>query len=169
MSLSKVINLFAGPGAGKSTLASGVFYHLKSAGLNCELVTEFAKDLTWSKRNECLKCQPYILGKQYNKLFRLNGKVDYIITDSPLLLSVIYNTKHHSLNQLAFDLFNEFNNINFFVIRVKDYLQIGRSQTFEESLLIDQAIINMLNIHKQEYINVFGSYVGVETILKTIQ
>ena len=39
----KVINLFAGPGAGKSTTAAGLFHLMKIAGMNVELVTEFSR------------------------------------------------------------------------------------------------------------------------------
>lgn len=44
-----VCNYFSGPGAGKSTLAAATFAKLKMLGVNCELVTEFAKDKTWEK------------------------------------------------------------------------------------------------------------------------
>lgn len=39
-----VINLFAGPGSGKSTTCAGVFNKLKLAGINCEMALEYAKD-----------------------------------------------------------------------------------------------------------------------------
>ena len=45
----KVINLFAGPGTGKSTTAAGLFYKMKSKGYMVELVTEFAKDLVYQE------------------------------------------------------------------------------------------------------------------------
>lgn len=41
-----VVNLFGGPGSGKSTGAAYVFARLKMLGYNAELVTEFAKDKT---------------------------------------------------------------------------------------------------------------------------
>lgn len=46
----KVINLFGGPGIGKSTLAAGLFEHMKIAGFNVELVNEYAKDMVWEQR-----------------------------------------------------------------------------------------------------------------------
>ena len=49
-----VCNFFSGPGAGKSTLAAAVFAKLKMLGVNCELVTEFAKDKTWEKNYTAL-------------------------------------------------------------------------------------------------------------------
>lgn len=39
-----VVNMFGAPGAGKSTGAAYIFSKLKMAGVNAELVTEFAKD-----------------------------------------------------------------------------------------------------------------------------
>lgn len=44
-----VINLFGGPGSGKSTGAAYIFSQLKMKGINCELITEYAKDKTWEK------------------------------------------------------------------------------------------------------------------------
>ena len=41
------ICLYASPSSGKSTMAANVFSKLKMFGVNCELVTEFAKDLVW--------------------------------------------------------------------------------------------------------------------------
>ena len=44
------VNLFGGPGIGKSTTAAGVFNLLKLHGIETELITEFAKDLVWEER-----------------------------------------------------------------------------------------------------------------------
>ena len=40
----KVINLYGGPGTGKSTTAAALFALIKREGYNVELVTEFAID-----------------------------------------------------------------------------------------------------------------------------
>ena len=68
-----VCNLFGPPGAGKSTLAAYVFAKLKMMGVNCELVTEFAKDKVWEKNNEALSNQIYIFAKQYYRMSRCTG------------------------------------------------------------------------------------------------
>ena len=39
-----VINLFGGPGCGKSTTMARLFADLKARGYNVEMVSEFAKD-----------------------------------------------------------------------------------------------------------------------------
>ena len=131
-----IINLFGAPGAGKSTGAAYLFYKLKSAGINAELVTEFAKDKVWENNEEVFKNQAYIFGKQYFKISRCIGKVDVIITDSPLLLSALYNTSDvlgEEFDNVVKNVFYSYNNINFFVNRVKEYNPEGRHQTEEES------------------------------------
>lgn len=42
-----VVNLFGGPGCGKSTTMARLFADLKTRGLNVEMVSEFAKDLVY--------------------------------------------------------------------------------------------------------------------------
>lgn len=87
-----VVSLYAGPGAGKSTLAAYTFSKLKMLGVNCELVTEFAKDKVWEKNNTALDNQIYIFAKQQYRIARCADKVDVIVTDSPLFLSAFYNS-----------------------------------------------------------------------------
>ena len=88
--MTTYINLFGGPGSGKSTLAAGIFSEMKRQGKSVELVTEFAKDLVWENRQDTLAVQPYVSMKQFRNLFRLKGKVDYVVTDSPLLKDSVY-------------------------------------------------------------------------------
>ena len=56
---TKIINLFGGPGCGKSTTASGIFYELKKRGYECELSLEFAKDKVWEDSLRTLDDQIY--------------------------------------------------------------------------------------------------------------
>lgn len=144
----KVINLFAGPGAGKSTIAAGVFSKMKKLGLNVELVTEYAKDLTWEGRQNLLNYdQLYVFAKQQRRLDRLRNVVDYVVTDSPLLLGLAYLRKDYpaSLGGLIYDYWNRYNNINFFLSREdKVYNPIGRNQTEEEARKLDDKIYSIL-------------------------
>ena len=86
-----VVNLFGAPSAGKSTGAAYVFSQLKLRNINAELVTEYAKDKVWEESVEVFKNQAYIFGKQYFRISRVDGKVDVVVTDSPILLSAYYN------------------------------------------------------------------------------
>lgn len=131
ISRSKMIcvNFFSGPGAGKSTLAAYVFAKLKMMGVNCELVTEFAKDKVWEKNNEALSNQIYIFAKQYYRITRCAEKVDVVITDSPLFLSPFYNKDpdiDEPLKQLVFNITAKYDNLNYFIHRVKKYNPVGR-------------------------------------------
>jgi adenylate kinase family enzyme len=46
------VNLFGSPGTGKSTMAASIFAELKWRGVDCEIVTEYAKELTWKAKKE---------------------------------------------------------------------------------------------------------------------
>lgn len=140
--MTKVINLFAGPGAGKSTTAAALFVELKRRDLKCELVTEYAKDMTYERRSNILADQLYILAKQSRRIDRLKGVVDYIVTDSPLLLGLMYVPTNYypSYRNLVLEVFNSSENCNFYIKRVKKYQSYGRSQTEEEAKIIDQRI-----------------------------
>lgn len=130
------ISLFGPPGSGKSTLAAFVFAKLKMMGVNCELVTEFAKDKVWEKNNEALSNQIYIFAKQYYRMSRCTGQVDVIITDSPLFLGPFYNKDpeiDEPLKQLARVITERYDNLNYFLRRVKKYNPVGRLQSEEES------------------------------------
>ena len=132
----KVINLFGQPSAGKSTTAAGVFHELKKRGINCELVTEYAKDMVWKDMpSHAFKDQIYITAKQNHRQERLRGKVDYVITDSPLLLGLIYMPEdyYEGYEELVWSIFHSYNNLNFFLERKKEYNPVGRNQTEEES------------------------------------
>ena len=85
-----IVNLYGGPGTGKSTGAAYIFSMLKMTGVDAEYVTEFAKDKAWEGNQEVFKCQFYITGKQAYRIARCFGKVDVIVTDSPIRLGKIY-------------------------------------------------------------------------------
>lgn len=144
-----VINLIAEPGAGKSTIASELFAKMKWAGKNVELVSEYAKELVWEERNETFKDELYIFAKQNHRMFRLNGKVEYIITDRPLILSIFYNWNYgdlpESFTSLVISEIRKFDNINFFLKRIKSYDELGRNQTEKEAVKMHGDIKQMLD------------------------
>ncbi len=146
MSETLIVNLFGGPGTGKSTTAAGIFHLLKCNGVNAELATEFAKDLTWEQRRGALAVQPYVFGKQLMKLERVLGQVDVIVNDSPILLSAVYASKKYpkEFTQSVVKIFGKMNNLNFFLRRKKEYNPAGRSQDEDEAKKIDRKIKRVL-------------------------
>lgn len=142
----KVINLFGGPGTGKSTGAAFIFSQLKMKGHNVELVTEYAKDLVWQGSQHRLADQLHVFSEQYHRLDRLKDKVELVITDSPLYLSLVY-AKLNGFNKPGFEqlvqsCIDEFDNHDVFLKRQKPYQQIGRVQDEDEARNIDDIIKN---------------------------
>lgn len=88
--MTKVISLIGGSGLGKSTTAAGLYYEMKLQGLHVELVREYVKQWAWEGKKVGPHDQVYLFGKQAHYESALYGKVDYVVTDSPLLLCVIY-------------------------------------------------------------------------------
>ncbi len=141
-----VVSLYGGPGSGKSTVCADLFARLKWKGVNCEMALEYAKDKCWEKSTNTLENQLYVFGKQHHRIWRLHTQVDIVITDSPLLLSLIYKRDPCDVfTSLVFKEYNKFTNINFFINRKKDYNPSGRLQTLEGAKEIDTKIKNLLN------------------------
>jgi adenylate kinase family enzyme len=168
-----VINLAGPPGAGKSTGAAQVFCELKKRGINCELVAEFAKDKTWEGNKKALSCQEYVFGKQSYRLARCRDDVQVIVTDSPLPLSLIYNHNpalDEHFEQVVINIFNTYENINFFINRVKPYNPKGRNQTATESDQLGYKIKELYDRLHINYITIDGDDDGynfvVEAVLK---
>lgn len=151
MKKTKVINLIAPPGSGKSTLAMELTAHFKWHSVAAEYVSEFAKDLVWDQCNKLFENQLLIFANQHHRQFRLLGQVDFIVTDSPLILSTIYNENHLYLNQTILEAFNTFDNINFFLHRTKPYVKLGRYQEEHEANELGTRITKFLSDYKIFY------------------
>lgn len=166
----RVINLFAGPGSGKSTTAAGLFYHLKLADFRCELITEVAKDMTYEKNHSRLSNQTYILGEQYQRLHRVRNFVDYAISDSPIVLGLNYKPVEcpDSFDEFCLDLFNQFDNLNYFITRTKKYQQYGRNESEEQARQIDENIKDILIKHNLPFKEIVGDRTAVKTILEDL-
>jgi len=133
MGKTHCINFFSGPGAGKSTIATLIHGFLKMHNINSEYTAEFAKDMAWEDRLKLRRNDIQIFAEQHQRQFRLNGKVDVIISDSPLLLSSVYKKPFDNLlHALVMQEFKKYNNINFYIQRVKPYIKSGRKQTKSE-------------------------------------
>ena len=166
-----LVNLYGAPGAGKSTGAAYIFSQLKMRGINAELVTEFAKDKVWEESKEVFNNQAYIFGKQYFRISRCADKVDVIITDSPLLLSTIYNDNPilgEEFNNVVRNVANSYDSINYYITRVKEYNPKGRFQSEEESDAIANRVKNMLDCEGVEYIEKPGSKASYDEIYEEV-
>ena len=162
-----IVNLFGSPGSGKSTGAAYIFSHLKMLGVNAELVTEFAKDKVWENSVDVLNDQMYVFGTQHHRINRCADKVDVIVTDSPLLLSAIYNKSDllgEEFNDLVAKIAKSYTSVNYFITRSKPYNPIGRLHTEEESATISQDIKELLKKYNVSYSECPGDIVGYSKI-----
>lgn len=167
--MTLIVNMFGGPGAGKSTQASGLFYRLKMKGVNCELITEKAKDLTWEKNFTALEHQFFVSASQLYRQERLEGQVDCLITDCPILLGIFYDrtqseARRRNLTNYLLAAFNEKDNFNVYVKRKTNYSFVGRNQTKEEAEQIDEAVLHFLDYHRVPLLTVDGSQSGLEEL-----
>lgn len=163
------INLFGGPGVGKSTLCALIFSDLKMRGIDCEMALEYAKDVVWEENYKKLSNQIYIFGKQHNRIYRLNGKVDVVITDSPLLNSIIYDsTNNQDLKSLVLSEFKKLNTLNFYVDRTFEYIQNGRVQDYEGALEKDRSYKQLLDENGISYMKVQSGNKSLYLIIEEI-
>lgn len=170
--MTKIINLYGAPGSGKSTGAAYIFSRLKLNNVSCELVTEYAKDKVYEGTTEVFKNQVYIFGKQYFRISKLLGKVDYIITDSPLALSLMYNSQDfisNELKALVQKVYNSMDNMNYLINRVKPYNSSGRFQDEVESDVLAKGFEDWLKYHWIDFQKVNGDESGYKTIINEIQ
>lgn len=156
-----------------STGAAYIFSMLKMSGVDAEYVTEFAKDKVWEGNQEVFKCQFYITGKQAYRIARCFGKVDVIVTDSPIRLGKIYADMigRTRLGLACIEDAEQYDDhsIDVFLRRVKPYNPNGRNQSEEEAWQLDQKIKSVIPMPYYEYDGDIDGYKKVyDLILKKL-
>lgn len=168
MKIKKVINIFGGPGAGKTITAAGLFCLMKLERLDVEYCQEYAKELTFENRfNILLEDQLYIFAKQHRKLYSLRNTFEYIINDSPLLLTLAYYDNDNMIydkdifKSFVLDVFNKYPNSNYLLKRNDTcYDPLGRRENLDEAKTMDSRILEILEQNNVKYETViFGESV----------
>ena len=145
-----LVNIFGGPGCGKSTMAAGLKYRLGLQGINAEIAHEWVKEVIYAGDNPRTYPPSEILHQSTRRIERLTDKVDVIICDSPILMIAIYNkdvqaiaieaTHTHNLQQWW-----EPKPVNILLTRHEGaFDQRGRVHSYEESLKVDEECMNAL-------------------------
>lgn len=161
------INVFAGPGSGKSTTAARIFAELKIRGYDVEHISEYVKTWAHEGRKPQSYDQLYIFAKQCKAEDVILRNVKLIVTDCPLLMSTAYASEYGfvgtpeliSLGQ-QFDL--DFPPLNLFIDRTVAYQQNGRFQKEDEAKqfdihlrkFIDENVGPVFPIHVDEFDNI---------------
>ena len=175
--MTVLINLIGAPGVGKTTTSADLFATLKYANKNVELVAEWVKKLAWDEKKLTEFDQYYIFGKETHNQSRLFGKVDYIISDSPIWLTCFYQWHYNKSNTLVktaqefYSLANKYNVkvVNFLLARNKEYNTKGRYQTEEQAISLDKDIKKFLEFYGVEFTHLtVGDRMRAPFILNTV-
>lgn len=149
---------------------------MKTDGYKVELVSEFAKELTFSDDMTRLKDQLLILAEQHHRMFRLQGKVDYVVHDSPINMGQVY-LNDATIPAEEFKIFNNalfarYNNLNIFLQRNVEehgYQEYGRSQDLQGAIELDEKIKLMLEENSIDFHIVKMGSEAVNDIYNIIQ
>lgn len=156
------INLYGGPGSGKSTTAAFIFAEMKTLGINIEYVDEYIKFWTFIPRSPKGFDSLYVQAKQIHKEDTiLRAGTDFIVSDSPVMLQYYYAKHHKTPAQKAMlDIACEFEltypSINILLQRKdSDYKELGRYETLEQAKEIDvelrEVLDNTATVYKTFY------------------
>jgi hypothetical protein len=159
------------PGTGKSTLAHGLFYLIRSQFpyIKTEFVSEFAKDMVW--RGEPFLSQGYITSNQFYRMRILQGKVDLVVSDSCLLNGLLYKGTwdNNYIEDLILGLHSHFDN---YVIHTgpppKEYESSGRIQEYEESMEIHRNGIEELRPMSSKMKTILPHFQSAESVLASV-
>lgn len=168
----KTINLYGGPGTGKSSVAAHLFALMKWKDIRCELVREYAKDLAYIGNLQEVN-QIDVTYNQIKRELIVNGKVDFLITDSPVDLGLVFNGLYSGnyskdVDSLVRSHMSKQESIDIFLIREKKFETYGRVQTEEEAIALDERILDMLCKEKESFHTIAGNKEAAETIMRML-
>lgn len=171
--MTKVINLYGGPGIGKSTLAARLYSFMAENKFKVELAREYVKDWLWSGRQVGKYDQMYFLVQQFKRESILYNKVDYVITDSPFTLAAFYGeyygqqqfltTAANAMRKMAEEDGVKYN--DYIITRSTEYEPLGRYETEEQALLIDSKIEDYLISNTIQPTKINNNYLEIYTNL----
>lgn len=140
-----VVNMFGGPGIGKSTTAALLFGEMKKKNFKVELIHEAAKEFVWEDWAHIFGEQDYIFAHQHRLIRRLTRHdIDYAVVDSSILLSLFYMPDDFppSFGPFVRTVFDSYDNINILLDRnpTLHYIQTGRNESEQEAIDIDNKV-----------------------------
>ncbi len=162
--MTMIVNLYGGPGTGKSTTMAALFTEMKRCCISVEMAPEWVKLPVWAGELHVLEDQLYIFAKQNHMLRRLADKVDYVITDAPLLMSLVYS-QEPQLASLVRSVAHSYRNMHIFLRRVKPYSSRGRVQDESKARKLDLEIREMLHLENTNFLMFDGDADAAKNIL----
>ena len=164
-----VVNLYGGPGVGKTSLAHRLMAELMGKGYVCEYVPEYAKELVWelnspyataAARSAAARCldgsvwsQRRIWEEQSSRVNRLMGQCDVVICDSPTPLSLVYlsidSCAGTDYERLRADIMSDYRQHDNFDVLIRrpniPYETTGRIQSAGDARATDELVTDLLD------------------------
>jgi adenylate kinase family enzyme len=145
-----VLNLYGSPGAGKSVAATSLFAKLKKEHIPVAFVNEFATECVLEENEMALSNQIFIWANQQYRIHCAYQHAQVTVTDSPILLGLIYNTEASpALKDVILEQYHKYNNFNVFIELDSEYPynMTGRLHSFTESISIQNQLRELLYEH----------------------
>lgn len=145
------VNLYGGPGSGKSTAAHYLLWRFKSIGVTAEYAREWIKRLAYTGDVPPRRyIQPIALGEQLSEeRAAIATGVQVVVTDSPILLQAVYAenpTDRRRAIEAAEDLDRDHPGIHVFLERGdRQFVQAGRWEDEEAARQKDEDILDLLS------------------------
>lgn len=163
-----IVNIFGAPGAGKSTYAARLYAELKMIGVETELVREVAKQCVYDGTLQH-KPQREILHAAIEQIENLHGSVEVVVSDSPVLLSLIYDNKlgetETKRSAKRYHYARPSVNIMLSLGGDDDYTTRGRVYSHSEAVKIEDRIVREI---RDETIGVFYNTMGLQAAMDTV-
>lgn len=167
----KIVNFLGGPAARKSTLAGATYVALKELGRSVHLVQEYATYMILAGREaQLISDQLSALAKQHHLLDILRGKVEFAVTDSPLVLNALYGRNVPAgFEELVLDYFGRFDNVNF-VLEVdwNSYTEINRVHSREDAQQKHEELIQLLDRRGIPYTHLSLGSNRIQTVIEAL-
>ena len=172
-----IVNLWGGPSVGKTAMAlrlAGELSILMGTECTVEYVPEYAKGMIWRGEEALMIKQPLVTEGQIALLAPV-GKVDVVITDSPIEVGLVYAQKEdleHTQRLISeWESTYKPNSINIYIERASvsesNFQEKGRIHTLEESLKKDEEILAFLKKRGIVYTSV-SQKVDILTLCKGV-
>lgn len=168
-----VINLFGGPGVGKSTMASRIFSALKELDVEAAAPEEHAKTAIWTGQSWLLRHQTIMLGKTLETVLTLRDKVDVIVIDSPILLCSVYAAPDEpdAFHALCVESHKRFDRVNIMIEREDGarYTRRGREQDLDGAIAMDRRIRERLQSADEDWTTISRDKTNARRIARAIR
>lgn len=137
----RCLNLYAGPGVGKTTAMASVFAELKHMRINAEMAVEYSKELVWHQ-----------MDFDQEKIFRVQARrmsiarhTDLVVSDGRLLQQLVY-VEEEELQRRIIAEYARYDNIDVLLKRSDSmpYDPKGRYSDEATARVLDEEIEAML-------------------------